>query len=128
MSTSNEHIINALQKMVNSSLIKEVYPMIESIDVVSLDLDNGFMSLDIKVDSPDMTYNNMYDYDFDPHYLVDYHIKRLLPYIGVEIPYISWDVTTTDGKYVAGYESSNGKNNHGKIFTGVENGVKTTWG
>ena len=127
MSTNNQHIISALHKLINSSLTKEIYPMLESIEITGLDLDKGMMSLEINVNTSDMTYDNMYDYDFDPHYLVDYHIKRLLPYIGVEVPYISWDVNTTDGKYVTGYESSNGRNNHGKIFTGIKDGEKTTW-
>jgi len=127
MSNNNQYIINALHKLMNSSLTKEIYPMLESVDITSLDLEKKTMSLDIKVNTLDMDYDNMYDFDFDPHYLVDYHIKRLLPYIGVEIPYISWDVITTDGKYVTGYESSNGRNNHGKIFTGIKDGEKITW-
>lgn len=127
MSNSEQYIINALHKLINSSLTKEIYPMLESIDITSLDLENKAMSLDIKVNTSDMNYDNMYDYDFDPHYLVDYHIKRLLPYIGVEIPYISWDVTTTDGNYVTGYETNNGKLSHGRIFTGIKDGEKTTW-
>jgi hypothetical protein len=127
MSTSSQHIISALHKLINSSLIKNVYPMLESIDITSLDLEKGMMSLDIVVNTPNMDFNNMYDYEFDPHYLVDYHIKHLLPYIGTEIPYISWDVTTTEGNYVAGYESNNGRNGHGTIYKTDENGKKTNW-
>jgi hypothetical protein len=108
MSSENTFIVKALTKLMNSNLIKDVYPKLDSIEIKSLNLDKGSMSLNIVVDVPNMTYENMYDNEFDPHYLVEYHIKRLLPYVGVVIPEISWDVITTDGKYVAGFEKDNG--------------------
>lgn len=108
MSSENTFIVKALTKLMNSNLIKDVYPKLDSIEIKSLNLDKGSMFLNIVVDVPNMTYENMYDYEFDPHYLVEYHIKRLLPYVGVEIPEISWDVIKTNGKYVVGYDKDDG--------------------
>ena len=54
-------------------MVKNIYPMIDHIDIKNVKFNsNNFKSgyiinLDIVVDSPDMTEDNMYDLDFDPH-------------------------------------------------------------
>lgn len=121
MSIKNQHIINALQKLFNSNIIKEVYPMIEDIHIVELNVDEGTMFLEIEVNSDSMEYNTMYDDNFDPFYLVDYHIEKLLPYVGIKLPFISWDVYRKDGRYVAGYEFNK---RDSKIFKNNEEGKK----
>lgn len=123
MSTNNQYIVNALHKLLNSGIIKDIYPMVADIEISDFNLEDGTISLIIFVNTPDMTYNNMYDYDFDPFYLVDYHFKRLLPYVGVKLPYVSFDVYRTDGKYVAGY-GVDGKNRNSKIFKNDDEGNK----
>lgn len=124
MSTNNQYIVNALHKLLNSGIIKDIYPMVTDIEISDFNLEDGILNLIIFVDTPNMTYNTMYDYDFDPFYLVDYHVERLLPYIGIKIPYVSFDVYRTDGKYVAGYESNMGKNRHPRMFKHDEEGNK----
>jgi hypothetical protein len=96
---------NRITKLLNSGLIQKIYPMVKDIKVDSVDEDvlSSYMHLTMLVDD-DITYDNMYEKEFDPHYLVQYHVKNLLPYVSVKVDYIGWDVYTTDGKYVAGYD------------------------
>jgi hypothetical protein len=98
-------IKNRITKLLNSGLIQKIYPMVKDIKVDSVDEDvlSSYMHLTMLVDD-DITYDNMYEKEFDPHYLVAYHVKKLIPYISVKVNYIGWDVYTTDGKYVAGYD------------------------
>ena len=101
--------IDALTKILNSSLITNIYPMVKEVKVDKIDDDvlSSYMHLTIIVDG-DITYDNMYKKEFDPHYMVDYHVKKLLPYVSIETNYIGWDVYTTDGNYVAGYDMVGG--------------------
>lgn len=125
MSNKDQHIINALHKLFNSSIIKDVYPMIEDISIIDLNVEEGDMFLNIEVNSDNMNYDNMYDDYFDPFYLVDYHIVKLLPYVGIKLPFISWDVYRKDGKYVAGYEERKHNNRRiTKIFKNDKEGNK----
>ena len=78
-----KYINKPLTKWVNQSNIKEIYPMVEHIDVYELD-DINYFILIIYVNDPEMDEDNMYDKEMDPHYLVDYHFKKFLPYIGIE--------------------------------------------
>ena len=61
------------------------------------------------VNDEDMLADNMYDKEFDPHYLVDIHMNRILKYLGLKIPDISFDVYTTSGKYVYGFSKESGE-------------------
>jgi hypothetical protein len=101
--------IDALTKILNSSLITNIYPMVKDVKVDIIDREelSCYIHLTIFVDD-DITYHNMYEKEFDPHYMVDYHVKLLLPYVNISKSYIGWDVYTTDGRYVAGYDMVGG--------------------
>ena len=60
MSNKDQHIINALHKLFNSSIIKDVYPMIEDISIIDLNVEEGDMFLKIEVNSDNMNYDNNY--------------------------------------------------------------------
>ena len=78
------HLINQpLTKFFNRSDIRDTYPMIDHIDVYELE-DINFFILRIYVNDPEMNDDNMYEKELDPHYLVDYHFKKFLPYVGIE--------------------------------------------
>lgn len=117
---SNNKIIHSLLKMMNSSLIKDIYPMVDEIKITDINIDgdkrDNFMDIEIIVDSPDMDYNNMYDMYFDPHYLVDYHVRSMLPYISLEIPNISFTVNSKDGHFIHSYGTGRGKNGRDHKF------------
>ena len=75
--------IIALEKLVNSDIIKRIYPMVEKIIVEygGKTSTGKFNSLDFNIILNDSNINrdNMYEEGFDPHYLMDYHIKNLMP-------------------------------------------------
>lgn len=119
---SNSKIIHSLNKMINSSLIKDIYPMVDEIKIKDIQIDgdkrDNYMDIDIIVNSPNMYYDTMYDEDFDPHWLVDHHIKEMLPYLSLEIPYVSFSVHTKDGRFIHSYESGDRKGKRPKFFDG----------
>jgi hypothetical protein len=78
-----KYINKLITKSFNQSNVKDIYPMVDHIDVYELE-DINYLILRIYVNDPEMDEKNMYDNDFDPHYLVDYHFRKFLPYIGVE--------------------------------------------
>ena len=104
-----EFQIEGLKKLINSSAIKEIYPMVDHIDVrYNGDLYSnrgwGALEFDIFLNDPTITKENMYEKDFDPHYLVEYHIKKYLPYFNIDKSrkdFIVWDL---DGNIIDSYK------------------------
>ena len=102
----NEKILNGFKKLINSDVIKRVYPMVDHIDITNIEYVNssshpGYMiSFDIVVDSPEMTHDNMFDFDFDPYYLVDNYIVNLSSYFGIDIYMTTFSVHNLDGEYI----------------------------
>ena len=92
--------IKGLEKLANSGLIKSIYPMVDHIDIyVNEDkggvTKRGYNRLDFNIylNDPSITSGNMYEMEFDPHYLIDRHIKQYLPYINIDkvaIDFIVW--------------------------------------
>ena len=101
----HEFLKPSIEKLLNK-FIPITYPMVESIEVV--DLDKNSMKLNITLNDEDIDEDNMYEKEFDPHYLTDYHVKKMLKYFGLTIPYISWDVYNTKGDYLFGFDSKPG--------------------
>lgn len=104
-----EFQVKGLEKLINSSAIKEIYPMVDHIDIrYNSDLYNprgwGGLEVDIFVNDPTITKENMYDKEFDPHYLVDYHIKQYFPYFNINKPITSFVVWDLDGNIITSFE------------------------
>ena len=59
--------------------------------------------LNIFLNDPTITKENMYEKDFDPHYLVDYHIKRYLPYFNIDKVILKFIVWGPDGNIITSY-------------------------
>jgi len=99
-------LVKGLEKLINSDVIKSIYPMIDHIDIKNVKFNsNNFKSgyiinLDIVVDNPDMTEDNMYDFDFDPHYLVDHYIRSLSQYLSINIFAIFFTVHNLEGDLI----------------------------
>lgn len=81
--------IKGLEKLVNSDVIKNIYPIIGEIEVHNSE--NPFSTFEdtlhfnIYLNDPKATKENMWDeFQFDQHYLIDHHIRRLLPYLGID--------------------------------------------
>ena len=92
--------IKGLEKLINNSSIKEIYPMVDHIDIY-VDEDEGgvtkrgYNRLDFNIflNDPEITSGNMYDMELDPHYLIDHHLKQYLPYFNIgkaAIDFIVW--------------------------------------
>ena len=78
---------NILDKLMNSDYIKNIYPMIDHIDThVSFNERHPAYYIDLKVYLNDPTINNenMYDKEFDPHYLSEYHLKYLVNFLRID--------------------------------------------
>lgn len=86
----SEFELKALNKITNSSLLKDVYPMVDSIDISysgeghirGTQVDNYKVSVYLNDDS--ITKDNMYEKEFDPFFLLFHHIDgRFLYYLGI---------------------------------------------
>jgi hypothetical protein len=88
----------AIEKLLNSKIVIKNYPMVEFINIDEFH-DDG-MLIDIVVNDEEMTADNMYYKEFDPHWLVDNYIKSALKYLGVKFKYVAFKVHTTSGKLV----------------------------
>lgn len=83
--------IKGLNKLLNSGVIKEIYPMIDRIVIRYDDLEEETLGtewdrfdINIFLNDDSITKKNMYDNDFDPHYLVNHHLKKYFPYFDIE--------------------------------------------
>lgn len=104
-----EFQVKGLEKLINSSAIKEIYPMVDHIDVryngdLYADRGWGGMEFDIVVNDPTITKENMYEKEFDPHYLVEHHIKQYLPYFNIDKSVLNFIVWDLDGNIITSFE------------------------
>ena len=81
--------IRGLEKLLNSSLIKNIYPVVGEIEVHNsdnpFDFLDGTLHLNIYLNDPEATKDNLWDkFNFDEYYLVDHHVRNLLPYLGID--------------------------------------------
>ena len=98
-------IKDAYSKLINSDIIKKVYPMVDHIDIVEFkklpNLSTIYdLSVNIFVDDIDMTVENMYDSNFDPHWLTDHYLKNIAKYLGLNIRIIRFNLYDTNGRLI----------------------------
>lgn len=79
----------SLQKLINSDIIKNIYPVIGNIDVHYYEREhwmiNDYLIFDIYLNNPKANEQNLWDeFQLDQNYLIDHHIRNLLPYIGID--------------------------------------------
>ena len=77
-----------LDKLLNSDLIKQAYPMVDNIKTRVLwdgDEELPFYDIAVKiyVNDEDMTTFNMFEKGLDPHYLIDFYMVDLLKFVNV---------------------------------------------
>ena len=90
--------IKGLEKLINSSVIKDIYPMVDHLEIrhdedFITQRGNRRIDVDIFLNDPTITKENMYDRELDPHYLVEYHIKSYFPYFdlkNIAMDFIVW--------------------------------------
>lgn len=104
-----QYQIDGLNKLVNSSVIKDIYPMVDRIDISQdgvFGMPDGKyyrLDIDIHLNNPDIDHNNMYDMGFDPHYLVDYHLRKYLPYFNIDKVIIDFIVWGPEGNVIGSH-------------------------
>ena len=101
-----------LNKLFNSEYIKNIYPMIDNIDVnVDWDGDDSFpfykLHVTVKLNDPPITDKNMYEKGFDPHYLYDAHLEYLLKFLNINkntatVQQVFIKVVNKDGETIYG--------------------------
>jgi hypothetical protein len=94
---NNEYQIKGLEKLANSGIIKDIYPMVDRIairdDGYETEMGNKTLSVDIFLNDENITSDNMYDMELDPHYLVEFYLKQYFPYFNIDkvaIDFIVW--------------------------------------
>jgi hypothetical protein len=95
---AEEFQIKGLERLINASLVKDIYPMVDHIKIhydkyFITQRGNSRIDVDIFLNDPTITKENMYDKEFDPHYLTEYHIKSYFPYFDLKnlaIDYVVW--------------------------------------
>jgi hypothetical protein len=107
----SEFQLRGLEKLLNSGVIQDIYPMVDNIRLSIPEDTNpnykGLNNLNIDIILNDPTFNkaNMYQREFDPHYLVDYHIRKLyFPYFNIEKVITNFIVWGPDGKIIDSYK------------------------
>ena len=86
----SEFQLKGLEKLLNSGVIQDIYPMVDNIRLSIPEDTNpnyrGINNLNVDIILNDPTFNdaNMYMREFDPHYLVAYHIKNYMPYFNID--------------------------------------------
>ena len=81
--------IKGLEKLLNSDVIKNIYPIDDKIEVHNsnkpLDVLEDTLHLNIYLNQP-IEYGDVFGNipQFDEHWMVDHHVRRLLPYLGID--------------------------------------------
>ena len=102
-----EFQVKGLEKIVNSSAIMDIYPMVDHIEIrhedtgasgFGMDLDR--IDVDIFLNDSNITSDNMYDMELDPHYLIEKYLKQYFPYFDIRDVIIDFIVWSPDGEVI----------------------------
>jgi hypothetical protein len=106
----SEFQLRGLEKLLNSGVIQDIYPMVDNIHLSIPEDTNpnyrGINNLNIDIILNDPTFNeaNMYMRELDPHYLVDYHIRNYMPYFNIDKVITNFIVWGPDGNIIHSYK------------------------
>ena len=89
-------------KLFNSKLVKNVYPMLDRIEIDNVNFKRipPQITLNIFLNDPTITKENMYRKEFDPHYLVDHYLKHLLKHVELSDIYLTFKLFGPDGDLI----------------------------
>ena len=103
--------IKGLEELANSGIIKNIYPMVDHIEIrhedtgasgFGVDLDR--IDIDIFLNDSSITSKNMYDMELDPHYLVEAYLKQYFPYFNIDKAIVNFIVWSPDGEVIHSWE------------------------
>lgn len=78
--------------------IKPIYPMVDKIELLEIG-DVGVIK--IMINDDEINSDNMYSKGLDSHYLIDFHLKQYLPYLGIDKKTIIWVAINPNGEVIA---------------------------
>ena len=96
----DEFQIKGLEKLVNSSLIRDVYPMVDHINLLCVDQEYYVDKIifNIYLNDESITEENMYQKNFDPHYLIDHYVRNYSKYVGIDLSDVKLDLNVRSPK------------------------------
>jgi len=99
-----EHIIRAYSKLINSDIVKKIYTMIDHIDIVEIKDNIHFVGYNVYVhiylNDPTIDQYNMYQKQFDPHYLCEHYLKKMSKYLGIDVIDVNFKVFDSNGELI----------------------------
>lgn len=105
---NEKKVITAYSKLINSDVLKSIYPMLDHIDINSIKDNPNFigyeMSVNIFLNDPIIDKNNMYSRNFDPHYLVEKYLKDLSKYLGIDFHQIKFKLYSPNGELILNWD------------------------
>jgi hypothetical protein len=104
----DDRLKRAVTKIFNSDIVKNVYPMIDRIEINRMDYNINLMAYDMSVNvflnDPTIDKNNMYSKNFDPHYLIQKYISELSKYFDLLLHNITFKVFGPDGDLILNWD------------------------
>ena len=102
--------IKGLEKLANSGIIKNIYPMVDRIEIrngnIVTQRGNTILNIDIFLNDESITSENMYEMELDPHYLIDKHLKQYFPYFDVDKIVTDFIVWGPDGNIIHSWKDN----------------------
>lgn len=78
----SDYKLDWFNKMANSKPVKDIYPMIDHIKIN--EVPNYIWVAQVYLNDETIDGNNIYSKGLDPHYLVDFHLKKLKNYLSIK--------------------------------------------
>ena len=104
-----DYQIKGLEKLANSGLIQSIYPMVDYIEIRHDDTmtqrGNTRLNVDIFLNDENITSENMYDMELDPHYLVEKYLKEYFPYFDIDKVVINFIVWGPEGDIIHSWDN-----------------------
>jgi hypothetical protein len=106
---NSEFLVKSFTKLLNSGLIKSIYPMVDHITITKFKENPNFiaydMNIDIYLNDSTITKQNMYQKEFDPHYLAEKYVKNLANYLGTQIIRVGFKLFGPDGELLLNWDN-----------------------
>ena len=106
----SEFQIKGLEKLANSGIIKNIYPMVDRIEIrngnIVTQRGNTLLNIDIFLNDESITSENMYEMELDPHYLIDKHLKQYFPYFDIDKIVTDFIVWGPDGSIIHSWKDN----------------------
>jgi hypothetical protein len=104
-----EFLTKSFTKLLNSGLIKSIYPMVDHITITKFKENPNFIAYDMNIDiflnDSTITKDNMYRKEFDPHYLAEKYVKNLANYLGTQIIRVGFKLFGPNGELLLNWDN-----------------------